>query len=279
MIESAVQKTSSHPLSLSQGRALNVLKGSSSYLSAQFYPFLGHKQEVEAACALLRSPDTRLLTFTGTGGVGKTRLALRVAEELLRAFTDGIYFVPLAPVHDPTLVLPTIAQALELGELCRSNCPPVSRATIDLGPFALIASILPVDGVAATYVPRRTVLDKLLVDAAVKAGAELREGFSVQEVLMDGDRVTGISGRSVGGARVTEHASIIIGADGVRSRVARAVQAPIYQSKPVFACAYYSYWSGIPMEGIEFYPREHCTLFAFPTNDKLACVAMQRRSR
>ncbi len=92
---------------------------------------------------------------------------------------------------------------------------------------------------------------------------------------MDGDRVTGIRGRSAGGAHVTEHASIIVGADGMRSLVAQAVQAPIYQSKPAFTCVYYSYWSGIPLEGIEFSPREHCTLFAFPTNDTLVCVAIE----
>ena len=60
-----------------------------------------------------------------------------------------------------------------------SNCPPVSRATFDLGPLALVAETLPEDGVAAAYVPRRTVLDTILVDAAVRSGVELGEAFSV----------------------------------------------------------------------------------------------------
>jgi len=154
-----------------------------------------------------------------------------------------------------------------------SNCPPIAQATFDLGPFALVASTLPVDGVATGYGPRRMVLDAMLVEAAVKAGAELREGFSMQELMMDGDRVTGIRGRSAGGTAVTEDAHLVIGADGMRSLVARNVQAPEYHRVPSLSCGYYSYWSGMEIEGVEFYPREGSTLLAFPTNDQLVCVA------
>jgi flavin-dependent dehydrogenase len=117
------------------------------------------------------------------------------------------------------------------------------------------------------------VLDTMLVEAAVKAGAELREGFSLQELLMDGDRVTGIRGRSAGGRTVTEEAHLVIGDDGMRSLVAREVQAPQYRRVPSLSCGYYSYWSGIKIAGVEFYPREGCTMLAFPTNDGLVCVA------
>jgi predicted ATPase/DNA-binding CsgD family transcriptional regulator len=79
-------------------------------------PLIGRDGEVALACALLRRPEVRLLTITGPGGIGKTRLALAVAAELAAAFADGVAFVPLAPICDPALVLPTVAQALGLRE-------------------------------------------------------------------------------------------------------------------------------------------------------------------
>jgi flavin-dependent dehydrogenase len=116
------------------------------------------------------------------------------------------------------------------------------------------------------------VLDKILVEAAVAAGAELREGFTVQEVLMDDQRVTGIRGQSSGGSSVTEQARIVIGADGLHSLVARTVQAPTYNEKPAFDCVYYTYWSGVPMADFEMYPRDRRGMGGLPTNDGLTCL-------
>jgi predicted ATPase/DNA-binding CsgD family transcriptional regulator len=78
---------------------------------------IGREQEVQAICELLSHPEVRLLTITGTGGVGKTRLALEVACVVRADFADGACFVPLAPVSDPTRVMATIAQALGLWEV------------------------------------------------------------------------------------------------------------------------------------------------------------------
>jgi flavin-dependent dehydrogenase len=156
--------------------------------------------------------------------------------------------------------------------LAATGCPPITSITMDVGPFALRGSPPSFDGVAEAYCPRRTVLDKLLVDAAVDSGAELRERFAVQELVWDGDRVTGVTGQTAGGTPVTEQARIVIGADGIHSLVARRVQAAIYNERPTYSCAYYSYWSGVPLESVEFYPRDHCGFGALPTHDGLTCI-------
>ncbi|HEX2224765.1 MAG TPA: AAA family ATPase [Thermoanaerobaculia bacterium] len=83
-------------------------------LPTQATPFLGREREVAEVVALLRFSDARLVTLTGPGGTGKTRLALQAAAELLDAFPDGIYFVPLAALRDPELVPSAIASALGL---------------------------------------------------------------------------------------------------------------------------------------------------------------------
>jgi 2-polyprenyl-6-methoxyphenol hydroxylase-like FAD-dependent oxidoreductase len=159
-----------------------------------------------------------------------------------------------------------------LDKLRACNCPPLHTLTFDFGAFALTGSPPPADDVVEGYAPRRTVLDKLLVEAAVEAGAELREGFAVQELVWNGARVAGIRGCAQGGATVTERARIVIDADGRHSCVARTVKAPAYHVKPALTCWYYTHWSGVPAEGVELYLRDHRMLIACRTNDGLTAV-------
>jgi len=98
-----------------------------SNLPAQLTPLIGREQEAATACALLRQPDIRLLTLSGTGGVGKTCLGLRIANDLIKDFADGVCFVSLAPISDFNLVLPAIAQTFGLRE--RGDQPLVERLT------------------------------------------------------------------------------------------------------------------------------------------------------
>lgn len=157
-----------------------------------------------------------------------------------------------------------------LDRLVATGCPPIDTYAFDFGPFTITGA----PGTA--YAPRRTVLDKLLVDAAAEAGAEVREGFAVDEILMDGDRVTGIRGHARGGGQpVTEHARTVIGADGLRSVVAGTVRLEQYHEKPRLLCGYYTYWSGLPMNGrFETYVRPDRGFAAWPTNDDVTLVVV-----
>src|SRR6266853_6313852 len=90
-----------------------------------------------------------------------------------------------------------------LERLVATGCPPIDTYSFDFGPFTLSGAPGTADSPVA-YCPRRTVLDKLLVDAAAEAGAEVREGFTVDDVLIEDGRVAGIKGHSKGAAAVTE---------------------------------------------------------------------------
>jgi flavin-dependent dehydrogenase len=155
-----------------------------------------------------------------------------------------------------------------------SNCPPLTTCHLDLGPFTLSGIPCPADGVAQAYAPRRTVLDQLLVDGAVRAGAELREGFAVDEILADGECVTGIRGSEPGGSTLVERTRIVIGADGMHSLVARSVQAPEYNTKPPLQGTYFTYWSGVPIDGIRLYPRDYRQVYCWMTNDNVALIGV-----
>jgi predicted ATPase/DNA-binding CsgD family transcriptional regulator len=85
-------------------------------LPIQVTSLVGREAAIATATALLRLPEVRLLSMIGTGGIGKTRLAIEVATQLLEDFTDGVYFVALSPLRDPDMVLPTIAHTLGLKE-------------------------------------------------------------------------------------------------------------------------------------------------------------------
>jgi len=153
-----------------------------------------------------------------------------------------------------------------------TGCPPIDTYAFDFGPFTIAGSPESPDS-SVSYAPRRTVLDKLLVDAASEAGAEVREGFTVEEVVLDDGRVTGIRGHGRDGSSVTEHARVVVGADGLHSTLARAVHPEQYNEKPPLLAGYYTYWSGLPMNGrFEVFVRPYYSFAAWPTNDDRTLV-------
>jgi 2-polyprenyl-6-methoxyphenol hydroxylase-like FAD-dependent oxidoreductase len=159
-----------------------------------------------------------------------------------------------------------------LDRLAATGCPPIHTYAFDFGPFTITGAPGRRDAPLA-YCPRRTILDKLLVDAAAQSGAEIRENFAVKEVLVEDGRVVGIKGRSKHGSSVIERAKVVVGADGRRSFVAEAVRAERYDEKPPLLAAYYTYCSGLPMEGrFETYSRDRRGFAVAPTHEDLTMV-------
>ncbi|HEX6921027.1 MAG TPA: NAD(P)/FAD-dependent oxidoreductase [Actinomycetes bacterium] len=173
-------------------------------------------------------------------------------------------------VHPPGVA--ALARWGLLDRLLESGCPPIDTYAFDFGPFT-ISGAPGTDTAPVAYAPRRTVLDKLLLDAAAESGAEVREGYSVEDVILEDGRVTGVRGHGKGGRPVTERARVVVGADGRHSLVARAVRAQQYNERSPLLAAYYSYWSGLPMDGrFETYVRPSRGFAAWPTNDDLTLV-------
>jgi 2-polyprenyl-6-methoxyphenol hydroxylase-like FAD-dependent oxidoreductase len=159
-----------------------------------------------------------------------------------------------------------------LDTLTATGCPPIDSYRFDFGPVVIEGSP-GTEAAPVAYCPRRIVLDKILVDAASAAGAEVREGFSVDDILIEDGVVTGIRGHDRGGKSVTEHARVVIGADGRHSLVAKATEPEQYNEKPPLLAAYYSYFSGVPMDGtFEIYVRHERGFAAVPTHDDLTMI-------
>lgn len=162
-----------------------------------------------------------------------------------------------------------------LDRLAATGCPPIAlNVMFDVGPFALQGGVFDTNGGRGGFCPRRTVLDHLLLNAAVGAGAELREAFTVESLLWEGDRVSGIRGHGRSGDSVEEHARVVIGADGVHSVVAKAVRAREYEARPPLTTNYYSYFSGFAATDLEEYVRAHQAVGCFPTHDGLTLIAV-----
>ena len=161
-----------------------------------------------------------------------------------------------------------------LDRLVATGCPPIEKYTFDLGPFSLSGQPEPVDGHAVAYAPRRTILDKLLLDSAAEAGAEVREGFAITELLWDDGVVSGVRGHSRSGAPVEARARVVVGADGRYSTVVKAVQPRQYNDRAPIQSSYYTYWQDLPVDGFSICSRPPRGWGAIPTHDGLTLLVI-----
>ena len=154
-----------------------------------------------------------------------------------------------------------------LGRIEREGTPPVNRTVFHYDDGAVDVPIKPRDGVPALFAPRRTVLDRVLVDAAVEAGAEVRHRVRLADLLRGaGGRVEGVLLQEADGEMSAVRADFVVGADGLRSTVAALVDAPVTWRARHAAAAVYGYWSGLDVDGYHWYWGPGAAAGAIPTN-------------
>ncbi len=174
-------------------------------------------------------------------------------------------------VHQPGVA--ALARWGLLDAVRATGCPPLTHVRYEVTgtDVRLEGSARGVEGQRAGYAPRRNVLDPVLAQAAVAAGAEYRDRCTVTGLLYDDSgRVVGVEGRH-GGRTFTERAHLVIGADGMRSTVARLAGAPYTVEDPRLTCAYYTYWTDVPAT-MELYERAGAWVAAVATNDGATLV-------
>ncbi len=158
-----------------------------------------------------------------------------------------------------------------LDDILATNCPVIHKMNLHPGPLKISGVPLPVNGTSTILGPRRIVMDKILIDHAVRAGVDFREDCKLESLTFDGERVSGIR-YSNGKGSLEERCRVVIGADGRNSLVARSVKAPVYEEKPVITCLYYTYFSGVPMKELSLLLLDHQGMAMVPTHDDQVCI-------
>jgi 2-polyprenyl-6-methoxyphenol hydroxylase-like FAD-dependent oxidoreductase len=208
--------------------------------------------------------------------------------QLLEVVTDGRLRQAQGPVRSQVHSSPfSLTSSSDTRRSLAGSASALSRieswapSSTDSG--ANVSGILDSWAVGTAPTPRRIVLDAILVKAAVEAGAELWDGCTVDELLTDddtdtdtgpGSRVRGIRGHLRNGRTVSARATIVVGADGMRSPVAAQLGAPTYWERPARQGTYFTYWSGLPNRINTLYARPYRSVVTIPTNDDLTLVAV-----
>ncbi|MFF0436256.1 NAD(P)/FAD-dependent oxidoreductase [Streptomyces sp. NPDC004327] len=173
-------------------------------------------------------------------------------------------------IHQPGVAL--LRRWGVLDKVIATGCPPVDRAVYEVADIRMEGCSVPVDGFRTAYAPRRHLLDAVLADAAVAAGAEFRQGCAVDAVLSDGDRVAGVRYRTADGRHHEERARLVVGADGMRSRFATLVDAEVMTEHPPLTCAYYTFYEPFT-DRFELHQAPGRWVGTIPTNDATLVAA------
>ena len=160
-----------------------------------------------------------------------------------------------------------------LPSLVAAGTPAIRRTAFHYADGETVeVALRPTAGVEALYAPRRLLLDRILVDAAAAAGAEIRHETTVTSLLCEGDRVVGVRARDQQGRAQTIRAGVTVGADGVRSTIAARVGAPVVWRARCAGAVLYRYYAELPTIGYEWAYGAGVAAGLIPTNDGLTCV-------
>jgi menaquinone-9 beta-reductase len=174
------------------------------------------------------------------------------------------------------LMRPAVLQLARWGlldEVLASGAPPIRRVSFHYPDESIAVDIRPADGIDALCAPRRTVLDRIVADAAHAAGADIHYGVTVSDLQKDAaGRVIGIVARNVDGRSFSPRAPIVVGADGIRSIVARVAGADLVREAKNEGAVVYAYFSGVDAEGYEWGYAPGASAGVIPTNDGETCV-------
>lgn len=174
-------------------------------------------------------------------------------------------------VHQPGAAL--LADWGVLDAVAATGCPPILRSGYRVGDIRLEGAPKPARGQQAAYAPRRNLLDGVLVAAAVEAGAEYLDQATVNGLMTEDGRVRGVRYKTAQSQVRTEHARLVVGADGMRSAVARFAGATMVIEDPTLTCVYYSYWEGL-RDRFELYEAPDRFAGTVPTNDGRSVVSV-----
>jgi flavin-dependent dehydrogenase len=167
-------------------------------------------------------------------------------------------------------------------DIMAAGTPEIRSTTFHYGNEAIPVAIKPEHDVECLFAPRRTVLDRLLVDAARKAGAEVRHGVLLSELLFASDgRAIGVSLKDAGGSSMAVRTDIVIGADGRQSTVAQLVKARAYVEGSNASGIVFGYFESLPQDGLHWYFPKNVAAGVIPTNAGhcvFAAVPAQRLS-
>ena len=185
-------------------------------------------------------------------------------------------FFPSDTVSTHQIARPGVVQLHRwglLGAVLDSGAPAIRQISFRALGESVTRVVKHSAGVDLLVAPRRYILDTLIAEAAANAGARIRLGVTVDGVRFDdAGRAAGVHGRDRNGTPVDVLARLVIGADGLRSRVARAVRAEVIEDRGAPGATQYAYFTGPGWDGIELIVAERALVGVFPTHHEHACI-------